>query len=248
MSVLEKIKDYRVDGEDMYGRIITNIYCHTDKYVVYQSNGHLRFDGETTVYDSDFEVQSLLEQTLALTPSDKVKKNKIFVSLSMGLVACLEGNTEQAQKAIKRTLYRLIKKSQQTGQLFYLLGSSVVGLIFTLIALAVVLNLDSKPQNLELIFFCITSGALGGIFSVMLNLKSIDVDNDSGQLYLISSGASRILISVVGAFFTFVAIKGGLILQLFDKVESNYTLYAFTFLAGFSEKFVPNKLKKLEEN
>jgi hypothetical protein len=58
-------------------------------------------------------------------------------------------------------------------------------------------------------------------------------------------GFTRIFVSVLGGVFVFMVIKSGLVLN-FVPASSFYGVLVFCFAAGFSEKLVPDLLKKLE--
>lgn len=58
-------------------------------------------------------------------------------------------------------------------------------------------------------------------------------------------GLTRILVSILGGIFIFMVVKSGLVLNVIAD-SSLFSVFVFCFVAGFSEKLVPDLLRKLE--
>jgi hypothetical protein len=51
---------------------------------------------------------------------------------------------------------------------------------------------------------------------------------------------------MASSLILYVIIKSNFALGFVEKLDSNYAIYSFSCVAGFSEYFVPNILKKLD--
>ncbi len=91
----------------------------------------------------------------------------------------------------------------------------------------------------HLLLVC-ASATLGGVISVSVNIRKIDVISGFGDLPFFLHGVARNIYAIIGAVFIYLAIRcnlvGGFIAGL-DNVLVG--LCAVGFLSGFSEQLVP---------
>lgn len=95
------------------------------------------------------------------------------------------------------------------------------------------------------IAFC---GALGGILSVSLGFPKLEIDIDANILTNCLIGASRIIISIAAALFSYFAIKSGVAFSFLSNDGSTYGVYVAAMTAGFSEMLVPNIMSNYSNN
>lgn len=113
--------------------------------------------------------------------------------------------------------------------------------ILVLIAFSIHGN-TTAIEYVKVMFF----GSLGGVFSVATSYASLEIDLDAPNFMNVLVGISRIVISVLGAIFMYLAIKSGIVLNSDAmKTSTPYFTYLFVMLAGFSEKLVPNIMHNL---
>ena len=89
-------------------------------------------------------------------------------------------------------------------------------------------------------------GALGAFFAVSADIKSVKINHSISIWEMLYAGFVRVPIGVIAAAVVILMISGGWILAAVDAEYQLWAVYLFGFLAGFSELFVPNALKKVE--
>lgn len=165
---------------------------------------------------------------------------------------------------------RLEKRLRNKGRIFYLM----ICLCITAIVVAVTLGLPQVPK--ESMFFIDTTkffgseiglvvamGSIGALFSTAVGLRGLVIDADSRPTMSVIFGLQRMLAGVLGAIVLYLAIRGGVMDQVFsfsgDPVGSGdnqakegpsndaFRIAFFSVLAGFSERLVPNLLER-EQN
>lgn len=90
-------------------------------------------------------------------------------------------------------------------------------------------------------------GAIGAFFSVSIGINALKINNAITLPEMLYAGFVRILIGLIGAGVVFLLIFGGWILTAVSDDYRLWTYALFAFIAGFSEFFVPNALKRAEE-
>ena len=79
-------------------------------------------------------------------------------------------------------------------------------------------------------------------------IESLDFDKYSDRKLLCFLSASRILLSMISAIIALILIKSNLVLGLVDNVDGAYPYYCIAVLAGFSENYIPDLLKKINND
>jgi hypothetical protein len=103
-------------------------------------------------------------------------------------------------------------------------------------------------------------GGLGAFLSVIIGIRSIDVNIDLKVWEHIFAGATRIFIGVIGGLVVGLALDSNLIDPTFGHagvtaeaasgihLETDRAMYfIFAFIAGFSESLVPDLLRRGED-
>jgi hypothetical protein len=86
---------------------------------------------------------------------------------------------------------------------------------------------------------------MGGFLSVCIGINKLSIDMDSDWRVNAISGASRVVISIIGSILVYMAIVSRLFLANFSLQDSAAGIYTLSIAAGFSETFVPNILRQL---
>jgi hypothetical protein len=168
--------------------------------------------------------------------------------------AALEGNTEKAKKQFDEISKDALNEYQETqdGRLAYITGAIIVSAFVTFFALLVYVNKDAycvtSNHALANYIYASAFSTFGGLLSISINIRKLSIEKALGDCKYRIHGAIRQLISIFGGIAIVTMIKGDLIFSVVHSSggENVYAILAFSFLAGFSENFVPNSLRKIE--
>jgi hypothetical protein len=146
---------------------------------------------------------------------------------------------EQINKEYKRLIQ---------GKLFYLFGclsaAAVLSLASSICFILKQTDFISNNNVLVQLFYATTFASYGGFISVSITLNQLVFETELRNRDYMFYGLTRILVSILGGIFVFIAVKSGLILNVAGS--SFFGVFVFCFFAGFSEKFMPDLLKQLE--
>lgn len=91
----------------------------------------------------------------------------------------------------------------------------------------------------------IALGAAGGVVSVLLRFKSIEIDTYTTPLYVAVAGVARVAFGAAAGVVFLLTQRAQLILA-FQGVSADLVALG-CFVAGFSERLLPDLLEKLEQ-
>jgi len=230
----------RKGGVDEEGEKIILVYRLTGDFAIYiTENGVKHLSREpvagrfASVADAAFELNFYRDQFAF-----------VDLAVAQAKVACLEGNAAQAAEILAHTHRRVVHLLAGSGRLRYILVCMVTsGVAFTT---AFVLSLTAVLPETVFVAWVVACGSLGSFLSVSLNLTGLQVDPEAPRLMTTVSAVSRIVIGMIGAAFILLVIKGNLVLGILADVKNPAAILAVAVVAGFSETFVPNVLRRVE--
>jgi hypothetical protein len=239
--------------KDLAGNVITKIYGQSiGHYIVYESNSKLRISAEENIFILFTTISPLMSLISSITDDlpDLQERAKVLKAKAMLHVCSGELDTG---KAILNNFYEYVTRlKNRKAQLQYLFGSFILTIITLLINGFILITLSPSMQNLNissLLILAISMAVMGGFLSVLLNLKKLEIDNESGFAINVFGGMSRIMIAVIAGIAMLVLIKADILFGFVNEggsSESIYGLLTLCLLSGFSEGLIPNALKKLE--
>ncbi len=173
----------------------------------------------------------------------------INASVASGNVIVDENYFAEAQEFINT-------KIKESTHIAYLTASfSFFLMIFVSIAIyATVCELDISSKRwlpdqfkdilaVRQLLIAILCGSTGALLSVVQRFKEIPIQNYMSKSYMYISAIIRIVLGIIFGILFIVAVKGGVIL---GTDADSYVVVLFIFISGFSERLVPELLKKLE--
>ncbi len=107
--------------------------------------------------------------------------------------------------------------------------------------------LNWPSETLVILLRAAFLGSLGAFLSVMIGLRTVELDIDDPMILKIVLGAMRILIGVIGSLVVSILVRADILFGLLPESEP-LGLYALAFIAGFSETFVPKVLARIERS
>ncbi len=101
-------------------------------------------------------------------------------------------------------------------------------------------------QKIIILFYIACFGSIGGFLSISINIKKIKFNPHEKKRTYILNSIIRMSIAVVAGLVSYILLKSNFINGIIEKNINNYTYYSIAILSGFSEKFIPNLLNKVE--
>jgi len=117
---------------------------------------------------------------------------------------------------------------------------STVAFLLLLIALFLLSNINS------VYLFGAGAGILGAMVSALQRNNKISIDPYGSILGLYSESISRLLVGIIFGLFVVVCAKSELALAPFK--ENIYAIICFSFISGFTERFVPDLMSTMAKN
>ena len=233
---------------------IEEIYYHTEDYVIFKANQKLRYyiADENVPKDKQVHRKNLrkVDLELGLVYSLQPEKVKGFGSITnqvaRGMRQALAGEIDNAKILLTEARNRLIQLRCLQGRLQYLYIAFCTALLPLVPLLCVkFFNLFPDLPEIGLYLKIMTFGAIGGILSVSLNVWKLEIDLDASRNFNFAAGISRIFIAIAAGIVTYYAIKAKLILGTLQ--DNDYGTYVAIIVAGFSESFIPNIIRKISK-
>jgi hypothetical protein len=242
----KKRRFYRIDDTAKRGDKIEDIFAQTDTYVVYINTK----DEVHWEYDEDLPkhmVPAVTEYN-RLKSKGKIilhKSQRAYLAILLGramssafLLTDQEGMLELFEPANKF----LGQRGESRSRITYLVSASVFTVVFlAVLVLAFVLNKGPyiSLQNIIL-------GSLGGVFGAALSVyrrgRKLEIDYYTPQYHIFIQGGIRVILGMLFGGFIIVAMSAKIALG--EIPLTNYTIFAFGVVAGFSERFVPDIIER----
>jgi hypothetical protein len=182
-------------------------------------------------------------------------RERSFELMARAMGFAFEGHAQEARTILDRVTTEIETRRDSQNRMRYvlanLLGLGILAAVGYGVAwdgpmkTALDFNVSASATQAVRVVDTLLMGALGAFFSVSLDVRSVKVGHTITLTEMIYAGFVRIPIGVIAAGVAILLIRGGWILGSVDDALAHWSMYLFGFLAGFSEYFVPNALKKI---
>lgn len=267
------IFDYpKIGDKDAYDREIVEVYFCTRKFYIYQSNERIRYclpeDYETAanLRKKIFfltEARSNVERLRRIYGLPKDECERAAAEIAGALAQAFETDTTSDQSIVDAPLKLLRRSEKRLQYLFksacrkrYIVGAIeafVCFVVLLVLAMFLIPKLESfgPVETKEVASYAAFSffGALGAFLSVLLGIRSIDLDINLEWWEHFAAGLTRIGIGVFAGIVIGLAVNSNFLNPDFNANHTeSVLLYLLSFVAGFSESLIPNLLKREEES
>jgi hypothetical protein len=236
-------KDWDVGTINSKGKI-TKVHCKTNHFIIYDVDREkwFQYHTESDIINRTASIQKEWSAVINLISSETERK-KYSPKIIGALRECFQGNSEAAKFKLEKiyasiTSYKIIK-----GRLQYLSGAIVIMIVGSIFCYLI--NEETETRHFILIgsiFFGLSAGVLS--VGSRLNNIIINIEADHFWYYFIY-GATRIFMSAISSVLVYVLIKSNILFGIVN--ESNYYMFfSLGALSGFSESFIPNALRKVD--
>jgi len=244
----DPIPAYKAGDKSLQNETVTRIFAHTPrKFIVFEVDKK-RIGSHVAPELSDFISQvgsGLWRVRLLLRLQKRIHRSRYGAILSQVLNLYETNNLNAINDYLSVWENKILKERRIQAKLQYLvLCLLVVSVIFAL-ALVLTYLIPTKEQVI-LIAWVVTCGALGGFLSVSMDINRLAIDPDTpwGLNMLLSS--FRIFIAMIGSAFVYFLVQANLLLGAINDLDSPYAIFVVALVAGFSETLVPNLIKQVE--
>lgn len=260
----ERLAKHIVGAQDNSGNTISRIFTRSDEYIVYEISGVSESESFRVLIDTSVESDPKaliskfeeIKEELADFRSilhkgvhDKSIKHRAAHAVS----TAIRGDVNKAKQIFSAIHQQVTKEYQDIllGRIIYLSGA--FSLLAILIATSIVFYAFREhefsrqvPVLRELIYAAAFAGC-GGLLSVCINLRLMQFEGQLKRYSYYLYGLLRIALAALSGIFAYVLVVSGVLLSfLLGSEKPLLSIMAICIVAGFSETFIPNALKKIE--
>jgi hypothetical protein len=146
---------------------------------------------------------------------------------------------------LDKSEYFLKSRVTETARIWYLSSASFIILFLVCMYIIYISFIGISNKNSFEFISCILSGAGGAYLSLIMNTKKITVNPSSGRVIHFFESITRLIIGMIGSFFVSLLVYSGII-NPGAKDDLFINMLIFSFIAGFSERMVPNLIHHFE--
>ena len=255
---------YKVGELDSVGYKIAKVFSRGDDFLIYEIDGATESESFRVIVDTviDADPDGILKRYEEIKPSiddfrsilyqgvhDKSIKHRAASAIS----TALRGDTDRSKLLFQKITEEVRKEYENIsfGRFNYLLSAFAALIIFCTIAGIAYANrqnvfLIANPQ-FKSIIYAAGFAALGGFFSVCINFKDIEFERALTWWRYEMYGLQRIVLASICGVISYLLVSSDILLSFITKSpNATLALMAVCVLSGFSEKLIPNALKRLE--
>ncbi|MDK1286853.1 hypothetical protein [Pseudoalteromonas umbrosa] len=232
------------DYIDKYKDEIKSTIAHGPDFVIYRTKSdsvqwfHKKLPDFLNKAVEEFEsLQSLSNSVLPKSYRPAVS-SMLGSSLSVAFRKSKEDDVPSVFHSAKKFILSQTDSYLRIKLFIVSLLSTIIFLLFLL-----VLSIPFDVNNVYL--FGAGSGVLGAMVSALQRNNKISIDPYGSLLGLYSESISRLLIGIIFGLFVVICAKSELALAPFK--ENIYAIICFSFIAGFTERFVPDLMSSVSK-
>lgn len=181
-------------------------------------------------------------------------RERAFELMARAMAFAFEGHADAA-KAILASLRQEIEERRDSNNRMRYIAATTVSFLMIVVGWLVWrqadIDLFSVPVKFGDVPIPVANvlllGALGAFFSVVIDVRKVKVNHTIAIAEMLYAGSIRVPVGLIAAAVVMLLVAGGWILGSVGDDYRVWSVYLFAFLAGFSEMFVPNALKQMEE-
>lgn len=265
----QSVSNFVVGQKDEAGNLIEDIYSKNPDFIIYKSAGRVstflnedHLPEKEKIYTRRYiHIDPKVAKCFELIDNRTAKLETVQRHMARAIALALREKYDESNEVMDDLIRRLENLRLLHARFQYQIGAivSTFALILVFILL-LTLNLyypESKfVQFGERIFGVLSFSALGGYLSIAIGIKQLQIETESGVRMNGFAGANRIFIAICASIFSFSAIEANIILGSYSNLEfgpsseirNDYLFYTVAFLTGFSERLIPNILRKIDKD
>ncbi len=183
----------------------------------------------------------------------KPKHIKPFRRLLAEAMARVVGDRDlsKAQECIRMAEAFLKARSLERARTWYFMASFIIAGIASISAILLwVYRNEMTPvigMNASEVILGALLGGVGGFMSILIRSKAIEMDASAGWQIHYLEGCARVIMGITAALFMALAVKANIVLGITKASDHSLAfLFVVCFVAGWSERFVPSLISRVE--
>jgi hypothetical protein len=218
------------------------------KYTIYETPDHrVAIDGPDRDKCNDPGIHKAMGEIADITIHNPKLKSKYNSRIGYAYKIALDGNPGGCEVELHNIAQDMTARMRRECQQAYqigALGATVLPAIVYLIAFQF-----SPLNDLAIrLFSAAVFAALGGFLSVLIGSHQLELDLKESFGATMVYGVFRIIIGIISGVVVVFLIRADFLLGPLKK-PGNYDAFAVAcFVAGFSERLIPNVLKNFESS
>lgn len=242
-----RVLQFKVGDTHTSGEKIEFIYGHSADVIVFKDGrGHVQWETNADFLTrTQSVVHHLYDRLQARAYSclpDGKKRQQLVDELAQALFLGLsEADETKALKYFDNTVGRIAHEAQIEGRFVYLIAGSVTA--GTILVVGLVAG-QFAPVDARMVIVAASAASMGAWASILSRASRLELGPFETPANLRFQGVTRILLGTMFGIVAFVAMKTG---QLVPSANTSAWASALTtFVAGWSERLVPEIISKVE--
>jgi hypothetical protein len=239
--------DLKVGELDALGVTVQRIFSReAGKYTIYETaENRVAIDGPDSERCNHPGIHQAMMTVADITIHNPALKGQYNSRIAHAYKIALDGDGKTCESALREIAEDMSRHISRVRQRAYQLGA-LIGVLIPPISFLTAYRLWPLNELALRLFTASVFAALGGFFSVLLGIRQLDLDLKENFGATMTHGIFRIVIAVISGIVVVYLIRANLLLGPLNNPTSGDTFALACFLTGFSERLVPNVLKRFE--
>lgn len=229
------------------GSRIKNILGRSPSLIVFLTDDNdLQYESTIELSERNANIVKIFHSLLSTikTSVPQAHKENAFVYLGHAVYSAFSSYDYDPSYLFNDVYQYIQTTSNERAKIYYLLSGFVTSLLLSLIIVLMFYFLPSQNENIKLFMVVSFCGLWGALISIFQRSKKLTIDPFSSIFYTSFQSATRIIIGLIFGCLFLLAYKAKLILGILN--DDIFNIAVFSALSGFSERFIPELLNKLD--
>jgi len=250
-----RLEEYLPGHVDKNGEVIGKVLTRGISCVIYETPVAVRVEIDSDAAQTNLnyiQILPWLTRVRNLQAGRFASSDTLKAEIARALLVALNGKLEDAKQMFTAQRRRLIALHHLRGRLEYLgAGVAVALLLGIVVTVAWLFHTPVPPPagpeaGALLLLKVAWAGTLGGVMSVYLGIRKIDIETESTWILHAIVGASRIVFALCAAILAYFAVGAATQFLGLNPAGNEPALFTLGIAAGFSETWVPNLMRALQ--
>lgn len=245
--------DYREDEPDPLDPKVqvVEIISLTPKWVIYLDQRH-RIATQIPPDLSTPDVNRIIvrAEMLQALPVEHLTDDHIRISrvlIAQSIQAILYGDNDTATQNLSEADAFIRSRKAEIGRRWYIEGSTV-GIVSIILIIAYLITSDWMTETASELATLACFGAVGAYLSTLHRITGFPWDPSAGRTLHYYESIARLITGFIGGLLIVIAAKAGVLFSFpADASDTQFWFAAIaSFVAGISERLVPNFVQRIE--